>query len=47
MQVDCVVRYLMDNLDWLDEELGDFDNDYIVIDCPGTYPNSTLTASTT
>ncbi|KAG9002817.1 ATP binding protein [Tulasnella sp. JGI-2019a] len=28
-------EYLMQNLDWLDEELGDFDNDYIVIDCPG------------
>ncbi len=28
-------RYLMQNLDWLDEELGDYDSDYIIIDCPG------------
>lgn len=46
----------MNNLDWLDEELGDFDNDYIIIDCPGesSYseesgvcgsPNNLLTSS--
>ncbi|ELU41748.1 ATP(GTP)-binding protein Fet5 [Rhizoctonia solani AG-1 IA] len=27
-------EYLLQNMDWLDEELGDYDNDYIVIDCP-------------
>ena len=27
--------YLLDNLDWLENELGNFDNDYLVIDCPG------------
>ncbi|EPQ28430.1 uncharacterized protein PFL1_04256 [Pseudozyma flocculosa PF-1] len=28
-------EYLLDNLDWLDEELGQYDDDYIIIDCPG------------
>ncbi|GAC72536.1 putative transcription factor FET5 [Moesziomyces antarcticus T-34] len=28
-------RYLLDNLDWLDDELGEFNDDYIIIDCPG------------
>ncbi|KAF8312830.1 hypothetical protein DL93DRAFT_2149387 [Clavulina sp. PMI_390] len=28
-------EYLLQNMDWLDEELGDFDNDYLIIDCPG------------
>lgn len=28
-------EYLLDNADWLDEALGDFDDDYLVIDCPG------------
>ncbi|CAE6532770.1 unnamed protein product [Rhizoctonia solani] len=28
-------EYLLQNMDWLDEELGDYDNDYIIIDCPG------------
>jgi len=28
-------EYLMQNLDWLDEELGDYENDYIIVDCPG------------
>jgi len=27
--------YLLNNLDWLEEELGNYDNDYLVIDCPG------------
>lgn len=30
----------MQNLDWLDEELGDYDNDYIIIDCPGMLRNT-------
>ena len=28
-------RYLVDNLDWLDEQLGGYDNDYLLIDLPG------------
>ncbi|KAG8744883.1 ATP binding protein [Ceratobasidium sp. 414] len=28
-------EYLLQNMDWLDEELGDYDSDYIIIDCPG------------
>ena len=29
------VRYLLKNLDWLYEALGDFEDDYLLIDCPG------------
>lgn len=25
----------MNNLDWLEDELGQYDNDYLIIDCPG------------
>lgn len=28
-------EYLMNNLDWLQEALGDFEDDYLIIDCPG------------
>ncbi|KII94800.1 hypothetical protein PLICRDRAFT_149006 [Plicaturopsis crispa FD-325 SS-3] len=28
-------EYLLQNMDWLEEELGGFDEDYLVIDCPG------------
>ena len=28
-------RYLVQNLDWLEEQLGDFDDDYVLFDCPG------------
>jgi MinD-like ATPase involved in chromosome partitioning or flagellar assembly len=28
-------RYLLNNLDWLDEELGSYEDDYLIIDCPG------------
>jgi len=31
----CVKRYLLQNMDWLEEELGGFDDDYLIIDCPG------------
>lgn len=31
-------RYLLENMDWLEEELGGFDDDYLIIDCPGSYP---------
>jgi GTPase SAR1 family protein len=29
------IRYLVNNLDWLDEQLGAYDNDYLLIDLPG------------
>lgn len=28
-------RYLMQNMDWLHEALGDYEDDYLIIDCPG------------
>lgn len=28
-------RFLLENMEWLRDELGDYDNDYIIIDCPG------------
>ena len=28
-------RYLLNNLDWLDDELGPYEDDYLIIDCPG------------
>lgn len=28
-------RYLLQNMDWLEEELGGFEDDYLIIDCPG------------
>ncbi|KAF8450438.1 ATP-binding protein Fet5 [Boletus edulis BED1] len=28
-------EYLLENIDWLEEELGGFDDDYLIIDCPG------------
>lgn len=28
-------RYLLENMDWLEEELGSYDDDYLIIDCPG------------
>lgn len=31
------VRYLLQNLDWLDEALGDFSDDFLIIDCPGLF----------
>ena len=29
-------RYLLSNLDWLHEAMGDYEDDYLIIDCPGT-----------
>lgn len=29
------MEYLMDNTDWIKEQLGDYDDDYILFDCPG------------
>ena len=28
-------RYLLNNLDWLDDELAPYEDDYLIIDCPG------------
>ncbi|GFZ45823.1 GPN-loop GTPase 3 [Saitozyma sp. JCM 24511] len=28
-------EYLLNNLDWLDDELGSYEDDYLIIDCPG------------
>jgi GTPase SAR1 family protein len=28
-------EYLLQNLDWLEDEIGEYENDYIIIDCPG------------
>ena len=28
-------RYLLENMDWLEEELGGYDDDYLIFDCPG------------
>ncbi|KAF8639834.1 hypothetical protein AX17_001089 [Amanita inopinata Kibby_2008] len=28
-------EYLLQNMDWLEEELGGYDDDYLIIDCPG------------
>lgn len=28
-------EFLLNNLDWFDEELGDYDEEYLIFDCPG------------
>jgi len=28
-------EYLLQNMDWLEEEIGEYDSDYLLIDCPG------------
>jgi len=28
----------MQNMDWLEEELGGYEDDYLIIDCPGMSP---------
>lgn len=28
-------EFLLQNLDWLDDEIGDFDDEYLIFDCPG------------
>lgn len=28
-------EYLLENLDWLDEEVGDYNDEYLIFDCPG------------
>jgi len=29
------LEFLLNNLDWLEEQLGDYSDDYLIIDCPG------------
>jgi GTPase SAR1 family protein len=29
------IRFLLNNIDWLEEEIGTYDDDYLIIDCPG------------
>ncbi|KAM9956026.1 hypothetical protein ACTFIW_002238 [Dictyostelium discoideum] len=29
------MEYLIENMDWLTDELGDYEDDYLIIDCPG------------
>ena len=28
-------EFLLNNLDWLDEEIGDYNDEYLIFDCPG------------
>jgi Conserved hypothetical ATP binding protein len=35
----CCTRYLLQNMDWLEEELGGYEDDYLIIDCPGLFPS--------
>lgn len=30
-----ICRYLLQNMDWLEEELGGYEDEYLIIDCPG------------
>lgn len=32
-------------MDWLEEELGDYGNDYLIFDCPGTYHFASVCSS--
>ena len=29
------LEYFLENIEWFDEHLGDYDDDYLIIDCPG------------
>lgn len=31
----CLSRFLVNNIDWLEEEIGDYEDDYLIFDCPG------------
>ena len=35
LDADCMSRYLQQNMDWLEEELGGYEDEYLIIDCPG------------
>lgn len=41
-----VNRYLLQNMDWFEEELGEYEDDYLIIDCPGTPCHITLSCHT-
>ncbi|CAG8795766.1 22736_t:CDS:2, partial [Dentiscutata erythropus] len=30
-----IIRFLLNNMDWLEDELGEYEDDYLIIDCPG------------
>lgn len=32
-----ISRYFVQNFDWLEEKLGDVEDDYILFDCPGKF----------
>lgn len=32
-----MLRYLQQNMDWLEEELGGYEDEYLIIDCPGRF----------
>jgi hypothetical protein len=38
-------RYLLQNMDWLEEELGGYEDDYLIFDCPGTRKHPSLSCS--
>jgi GTPase SAR1 family protein len=29
------MEYLLDNVEWFQENIGEYDDDYLIIDCPG------------
>ena len=30
-----IFRYLLENIDWLEDDLGQYDNEFLLVDCPG------------
>ena len=42
LHADCMLRYLQQNMDWLEEELGGYEDEYLIIDCPGKVHWSTF-----
>ncbi|KGG50937.1 hypothetical protein DI09_4p200 [Mitosporidium daphniae] len=30
-----ICRYLLENIDWLEDDLGQYDNEFLLVDCPG------------
>lgn len=37
LHADRMLRYLQQNMDWLEEELGGYEDEYLIIDCPGRF----------
>lgn len=37
LHADSMFRYLQQNMDWLEEELGGYEDEYLIIDCPGRF----------